>query len=111
LSIAAMYCRPARIECLAGCFWSWLLNLCSQLYKEKYVLNKPTAVIRREIIANTGSDIYGIKRNDRVRSPRGEVFIFLGVGEGIAYVERVDKTKGKPFVEVDSSEFSRWHKM
>jgi hypothetical protein len=73
-------------------------------------LNKPIAVIRREIIANTGPDIYGIKRNDRVRSPKGEIFIFLGVSEGIAHVERIDKTKGNSFVEVDSGEFSRWQK-
>jgi hypothetical protein len=75
------------------------------------MLNKPIAVQRRDIIANAGPSIYGINRNDKVRSPKGEVFVFLGVSEGTAHVERVDKTKGLPFVEVDSGEFSRWQKV
>ncbi|MCE5313540.1 MAG: hypothetical protein ABFD49_02050 [Armatimonadota bacterium] len=74
-------------------------------------MNKPIAVQRRDIIAATGPGIYGINRNDKVRSPKGETFIFLGVSEGIAHVERIDKTKGLPFVEIDSSEFSRWQKV
>ena len=71
-------------------------------------MQKPTAVVRRDIIASTGPSIYGLKRMDKVKSPKGEVFTFLGVSEGIAYVERDDKTKGQPFVEVDSEEFSAW---
>jgi len=74
-------------------------------------LTKPIAVMRRDIIAATGPGIYGIKRNDKVRSPKGEIFMFLGVSEGIVHVERDDKTKGEPFVEVDSGEFSRWQKI
>lgn len=71
---------------------------------------KPIAVMRRDIVANTGPTIYGIKRNDKVRSPKGEIFTFLGISEGVAHVERDDKTKGQPFVEVDSGEFSKWQK-
>lgn len=74
-------------------------------------MQKPIAVQRRDIIAGTGPAIFGIKRTDKVRSPKGEIFTFLGVSEGIVYVERDDKTKGKPFDEVDSSEFSRWKKV
>lgn len=73
-------------------------------------MQKPTAVVRRDIIASTGPSIYGLKRMDKVKSPKGEVFTFLGVSDGIAYLERDDKTKGEPFAEVDSEEFSRWKK-
>lgn len=72
--------------------------------------NKPTAVVRRDIIASTAPNIYGINRLDKVRSPKGELFTFLGVCDGIAHVEREDKTKGAPFVEIDSGEFSSWRK-
>lgn len=74
-------------------------------------LDKPIAVVRRDILAGTGPSIYGIKRNDKVLSPRGEVFTFLGVAEGIAYVERDDKTRGKAFLEIESDAFSKWHKV
>ena len=73
--------------------------------------NKPNAVVRRDIMASTGPGIYGIKRMDKVRSPKGEIFTFLGVCDGIAHVERDDKTKGEPFLEVDSEEFAKWRKM
>lgn len=71
---------------------------------------KPIAVIRRDIVASTGPSIYGIKRNDKVRSPKGEIATFLGVCDGIAHLERDDKTKGEPFLEVDSEDFSKWKK-
>jgi len=73
--------------------------------------NKPIAVVRRDIIASTGPGIYGIKRMDKVRSPKGEIFVFLGVCDGIAHVERDDKSKGQVFVEVDSEEFAGWRKV
>lgn len=69
---------------------------------------KPVAVVRRDIIASTGPTIYGINRMDKVRSPKGEIFTFLGVCDGVAHVERDDKTKGKAFEEIDSSDFSSW---
>lgn len=72
---------------------------------------KPVAVIRRDIITSTGPSIFGIKRMDKVRSTKGEVFTFLGVSEGIVHLERDDKSKGEPFVEIDTSEFSRYQKM
>ena len=75
------------------------------------MLRKPMAVVRRDIIANTGPNIYGLKRMDKVRSPDGETFTFLGVSEGVVHVEREDKTKGEPFVEVDSEEFADWPKV
>ncbi len=62
-------------------------------------------------MASTGPSIYGTKRLDKVRSPKGEVFTFLGVSEGVVHVEREDKTKGKPFEEIDSEEFQRWKKI
>jgi hypothetical protein len=73
-------------------------------------LNKPAAVVRRDIIASTGPTIYGLKRMDRVRSPQGEVFVFLGVCDGLAYVERENKGKGEPFLKIDSEEFAAWKK-
>lgn len=71
---------------------------------------RPLAVVRRDIIAETGPSIYGIKRMERVISPKGEAFVFLGVGEGIVHVEREDKARGEPFVEIDSADFSKWKK-
>ncbi|OFX16171.1 MAG: hypothetical protein A2Z18_04135 [Armatimonadetes bacterium RBG_16_58_9] len=73
-------------------------------------MNKPSAVVRRDIIASTGPGIYGIKRMDKVRSPEGSLFTFLGVRDGIAHVEREDKSKGQPFVEVESDVFAKWKK-
>ncbi len=58
-------------------------------------MNKPSAVIRRDIIASTGPSIYGIKRMEKVRSPKGEAFTFLGVADGVVHVERDDKAKGR----------------
>jgi hypothetical protein len=74
-------------------------------------LQKPIAVVRRDIIAATGPGIYGMQRQDKVRSPQGEIFTFLGVCDGIVYVERNDKAKGKPFEEVDSEVFAKWRKV
>lgn len=73
--------------------------------------NKPLAVIRRDIIASTGPSVYGIKRMDKVLSPEGEVFIFLGVADGVCHLERDDKKKSPVFIEVNSEEFARWKKM
>lgn len=73
-------------------------------------MRKPLAVQRRDYLASSGPSIYGIKRMDRVTSPEGEVFIFLGVREGHVYLEREDKTRGEPFLDLDSSAFSRWSK-
>ena len=74
------------------------------------MLKKPLAVIRRDIIASTGPTIYGIKRMDKVASPKGERFAFLGVSDGVAYLEREDKTRGETILEVDSEEFGAWKK-
>jgi hypothetical protein len=74
-------------------------------------LNKPIAVMRRDIMAATGPSIYGTKRMDKVKAPGGEVFTFLGVCDGICHVERDDKTKGTPFMEIDSEDFMRWKKV
>jgi hypothetical protein len=61
-------------------------------------------------MANSGPSIFGIKRLDKVLSPSGEILIFLGVKDGEIYLEREDKTKGEPFVVLESSEFSRYTK-
>lgn len=74
-------------------------------------MQKPIAVQRRDIMASTGPTIYGIKRNDKVRSPKGEMFVFLGVCDGVAYLEREDKAKGQSFIEIDSEDFSDWKKV
>ena len=71
---------------------------------------KPIAVIRRDIIASTGPSIYGTKRMDRLISPAGERFTFLGVCDGVCHLEREDKTKGPAFMEADSEEFHKWKK-
>lgn len=72
---------------------------------------KPLAVQRREYISNSGPTIFGINRLDKVVSPEGERFIFLGARDGEAVVEREDKTKGTPFLTVDSSDFTKWRKV
>lgn len=72
---------------------------------------KPTAVIRRDILSTTGPSIFGVKRMEKVRSPKGEIFSFLGVSEGVVYLERDDKTKGQPFEEIESDEFNKWKKV
>lgn len=74
-------------------------------------MDKPIAVVRRDIIAATGPGIYGIQRMDKVRSPRAEVFTFLGVCDGIAYLERDDKSKGKPFEEIETEDFHKYRKV
>ncbi len=75
------------------------------------MVSKPSAVVRRDIIASTGPSIYGIKRMDKVLSARGEAGTFLGVCDGIVYVELDDKAKGDPFVEMESEDFARWKKI
>jgi len=72
---------------------------------------KPLAVMRRDIIASTGPAVYGINRMDKVKSPQGEMFTFLGVCDGVAYLERDDKTKGQPIEEIDTEVFARWRKV
>lgn len=74
------------------------------------MLKKPIAVLRRDIMANTGPHIYGLNRMDKVRSPGNETFTFLGVADGVVHLERDDKTKGEAFVEVDSELFADWKK-
>jgi len=75
------------------------------------MVDKPTAVVRKEITTSTGPSIYGINRMDKVRSPRGEVFTFLGVCDGIAYLEREVRTAEGTFVELDSSDFSKYKRI
>ncbi len=71
---------------------------------------KPTAVIRRDIVATTGPSVWGIKRMDKVLSPAGKAYIFLGVAEGIAHLESLDKADIDPFIEVESEDIGRWQK-
>lgn len=73
--------------------------------------SKPTAVVRREIVSNTAPSFAGFSRMDKARSPKGEIFIFLGVCDGVAHVEREDKTKGAAFEEIDSDVFRNWKKI
>ena len=72
--------------------------------------DKPIAVQRKAYMDNSGPALFGIARMQKVAQPRGEVFTFLGVRDGVAYLEREDKTKGDPFVEVDSSDFRNYTK-
>jgi hypothetical protein len=73
-------------------------------------MEKPLAVQRRDYLANSGPSLFGIARMQKVVSPKGEVFIFLGAREGQVFLEREDKKKGSPFVEIDSSEFRNYTK-
>lgn len=73
--------------------------------------SKPTAVVRRDIIANTAPTFSGVKRMEKIRSPKGEIFTFLGVCDGVAHLERDDKTKGAAFEEVESDSFRSWKKI
>ncbi|MDO8681939.1 MAG: hypothetical protein Q7N50_00460 [Armatimonadota bacterium] len=68
-------------------------------------MEKPLAVQRKQYMANSGPSLFGVSRMQKVASPAGEIFTFLGAHEGMVYLEREDKTKGKPFVEIDSSDF------
>jgi hypothetical protein len=72
--------------------------------------DKPIAVQRKIFMDNSGPSLFGIARMQKVGTPNGEVFTFLGVRDGVAYLEREDKTKGDPFVEVDSSDFRNYTK-
>jgi hypothetical protein len=74
-------------------------------------LDKPIAVLRRDIMATTGPSIMGLKRMDKVSSSKGEIFTFLGVAEGVAYLERDDKSAGDPFLEVESEILSKWKRI
>lgn len=74
-------------------------------------MNKPLAVQRRDYIANSGPALLGVKRMEKVRSPQNEVFVFLGVREGEAILEREDKTKGQPFIIIDSSDFVKYNRI
>jgi hypothetical protein len=74
------------------------------------MLQKPLAVQRRDYIANSGPTVFGFNRMDKVVSPGGEIFVFIGVRDGKVILEREDKTKGEPFVVVDSSTFTQWKK-
>ena len=74
-------------------------------------MDKPAAVRRRDIIAATGPGIYGIQRLDKVRSPKAEILTFLGVCDGIAYLESDDKTKAEVFEEIDTEVFAKYRKV
>lgn len=75
------------------------------------MLERPTAVVRKEIISSTAPSIYGISRMDKVISPKGETLVFLGVCDGIAHLEKESSTGKSTFLEVDSSDFSRYRKL
>jgi hypothetical protein len=74
------------------------------------ILDKPIAVQRKQYLDNSGPSLFGIAKLQKVASTSGEVFTFLGVRDGVAYLEREDKTKGPAFVEVDSDDFRDYTK-
>jgi len=62
-------------------------------------------------MSSSGPSIYGIKRMDKVVSPGGETFIFLGVREGQVFLERETKSPGaEPFLTIESTAFANWKK-
>ena len=65
----------------------------------------PLAVQRKRYLENSGPSVFGVTRMQKVASPTGETFIFLGAREGQVFLERTEKQKGEPFLELDSSEF------
>ena len=65
----------------------------------------PLAVQRKRYVANSGPSLFGVARMQKVVSPAGEVFVFLGAREGQVFLERVDKQKQAPFLELETSEF------
>lgn len=73
--------------------------------------DRPTAVVRKEIMNSTGPSIYGTQRLDKVRSPKGEVFTFLGVCDGIVHLEQEVEGGPSKFLEMDSSDFSKYKKI
>ena len=75
------------------------------------MLNKPTAVIRRDIMASTGPSVWGIKRMDKVSSPAGKHYLFLGVCDGVVHLESLDKNAQEPFIEIESEDFGSWQKV
>jgi len=48
---------------------------------------------------------------DKVRSPKGEIYTFLGISEGVVYLERDDKTKGQAFEEMETEAFTKFKKI
>ena len=71
-------------------------------------MKKNPHILRREIIAKTGASIMGIKRHDKIKSPEGEIFIFLGVSDGMAYLEKDNKQKEPFFTEIDTFDLEKW---
>ncbi|MBO4547955.1 MAG: hypothetical protein J5758_01950 [Abditibacteriota bacterium] len=70
-------------------------------------MRKNIAAERREVMASTGPEGMGFKRFDRVKSPGGESYIFIGIRDGEAYVERCDG-KDPLFRKVDAFDFQYW---
>ncbi|MBR4748249.1 MAG: hypothetical protein IK083_01575 [Abditibacteriota bacterium] len=70
-------------------------------------MRRNTAAERRELMASTGPEGMGFKRFDRVRSPRGVEYIFIGIRDGEACVERCDG-KDPLFEKVDAFDFQYW---
>lgn len=68
------------------------------------------AAERRSILASTGPDAMGYKRFDRVQNRKGEVYIFLGVRDGEAHLERADG-KEPVFIKIETVEFQYWKRM
>lgn len=73
-------------------------------------MDKPIAVQRKQYLDNSGPSLFGITKLQKVVSPKGNVFTFLGVRDGVVFLEREDKTKGAAFVEVDSDDFQAYKK-
>ncbi len=73
-------------------------------------MRRNTAAERRAFLASTGPEGMGFKRFDRVASPQGVAYIFLGIRDGETYLERADG--GEPlFVKVDNFKFQYWKKL
>ena len=71
-------------------------------------MDVPLAVQRKRYMDRSGPSLFGTARMQKVVSPAGEVFVFLGAREGQVFLERDDKKKGPPFVEIESSDFRNY---
>jgi len=72
---------------------------------------KNSAVTRRELSAKTAPSAMGYNRYDRVVDSKGEVFIFIGIVDGTAHLERENKAKEPIFIEVDTFDLQAYSKI
>ena len=68
--------------------------------------------IRRDYAAKTGPKACGFERYDKIKDKSGNIYIFIGVCDGVAVIEAEKKAENKdPFIKIESEELSRYSKV